>query len=123
MLDDRLAPCSTLTTMDSLVSPAPAATQGPAAAMRWRVEEIDWNGIDHARIADDELLFYLLTSASFIESGSDLYTRNLIGHYARWPDVAQWLAAHWEQEELQHGRAFASYVQAAWPQFPLAAGV
>ena len=118
MLDDRLAPCSTLTTMDSLVSPAPAATQGPAAAMRWRVEEIDWNGIDHARIADDELLFYLLTSASFIESGSDLYTRNLIGHYARWPDVAQWLAAHWEQEELQHGRAFASYVQAAWPQFP-----
>ena len=91
--------------------------------MRWRVEEIDWNGIDHARIADDELLFYLLTSASFIESGSDLYTRNLIGHYARWPDVAQWLAAHWEQEELQHGRAFASYVQAAWPQFPLAAGV
>ena len=30
----------------------PAATQGPAAAMRWRVEEIDWNGIDHARIAE-----------------------------------------------------------------------
>ena len=58
--------------MDSLASPIPAAAQDHAARMRWRVEEIDWNGIDHARIADDELLFYLLTSASFIESGSDL---------------------------------------------------
>ncbi|MDO5626031.1 MAG: ferritin-like domain-containing protein [Pseudomonadota bacterium] len=78
---------------------------------------MDFSRLDHARIQDNEALFYLLTSASFIESGSDLYTRNLSDHYAAYPDVAAWLREHWEHEELQHGRAFAAYVQAAWPEF------
>ena len=34
------------------------------------------------------------------------------------PAIADWLRDHWEHEELQHGRAFAAYVQAAWPEFP-----
>ena len=91
---------------------APAAG-GP----RWHADAIDWAGIDHARIAGNEELFYLLASASFIESGSDLYTSNLSAHYASHPDVAAWLQGHWEREELQHGRAFELYVKAAWPQF------
>ena len=89
-----------------------------APPRRWRVEDIDFSHIEHSRIHDNEALFYLLTSASFIESGSDLYTSNLVGHYADYPEVADWLRGHWEHEELQHGRAFAAYVQAAWPQFP-----
>ena len=85
---------------------------------RWRVEAIDWRRIDRARIADDEALFYLLASASFIESGSELYTSNLAAHYADYPEVAAWLQDQWEHEELQHGRAFELYVKAAWPEFP-----
>ena len=93
---------------------APAPTAGP----RWRLDDIDFSRLDHARIADNEALFYLLISASFVESGSDLYTRNLVDHYAGHPAIADWLRDHWEHEELQHGRAFAAYVQAAWPEFP-----
>ena len=84
----------------------------------WRVEDIDFSAIDHARVAGNEALFYLLVSASFVESGSDLYTRNLVDHYADQPLVAEWLRDQWEHEELQHGRAFAAYVRAAWPGFP-----
>ena len=54
----------------------------------WRVEDIDFSAIDHARVAGNEALFYLLVSASFVESGSDLYTRNLVDHYADQPLVA-----------------------------------
>ena len=94
--------------------PAAPAAEGP----RWRVEAIDWAGIDQSRLAGQEELFYLLAGASFIESGSDLYTRNLSDHYADYPEVAAWLREHWEHEELQHGRAFELYVKAAWPDFP-----
>ena len=94
---------------------------GAAPASRpshWRVEALDFAAIDPTRIATREDLFYLLVSASFIESGSDLYTRNLSDHYADYPEVAAWLRDHWEHEELQHGRAFECYVKAAWPEFP-----
>ena len=99
-----------------------ASTEPDAASERrpshWRVEALDFAAIDPARIAAREDLFYLLVSASFIESGSDLYTRNLSDHYADYPEVAAWLRDHWEHEELQHGRAFECYVKAAWPEFP-----
>ena len=92
-------------------------TDASARPARWRVEDIDFTAVDPSRIAHNEALFYLLVSASFVESGSDLYTRNLVDHYAGQPAVAAWLRDHWEHEELQHGRAFAAYVQAAWPTF------
>lgn len=85
---------------------------------RWRVEEVDFSRIDRDRIAQNEALFYLLVSASFIESGSDLYTSNLTEHYAAYPEVQAWLRRQWEREELQHGRTFELYVKAAWPEFP-----
>lgn len=92
-------------------------TQPLVGPRRWRVEAVDWQRIDRSRIAHNETLFYLLSSASFIESGSDLYTRNLVQHYAGSANVAEWLHQQWEPEELQHGRALALYVQAAWPEF------
>lgn len=85
---------------------------------RWRVEDVDFSRIDRSRIAANEALFYLLVSASFIESGSDLYTSNLTEHYAAYPEVQAWLRRQWEREELQHGRTFELYVKAAWPEFP-----
>jgi hypothetical protein len=98
-------------------TPAPAPHAEPAYQPRWSVDDIDFGRIDPARIRAQEELFYLLTSASFIESGSDLYTRNLVKHCAGYPEVAAWLRQQWEHEELQHGRALARYVSAAWPEF------
>jgi hypothetical protein len=84
---------------------------------RWRWQDIDFGGIEHARVHHDELLFYLLTSASFIEIAADLYTRNLIEHYDNDPLAAEWLARSWEREEIQHGYALREYVRHVWPAF------
>ncbi len=84
---------------------------------RWHISEIDYAGIDLQRIRNDEDLFYLVASASFIETGSDMYTRNLVRHYAAFPEVAQWLQEHWEPEELQHGLSLRTYVETVWPEF------
>ena len=100
--------------------PATGAAGAAAArrdTRRWRVEDIAYGEIDHSLIAQREELFYLLASASFIETGSDMYTRNLAEHCAGHPEVAAWLRGHWEHEELQHGRALELYVRTAWPTF------
>lgn len=88
-----------------------------ATEMPWRLEDIDLSRIERNLVRDDETLFYLLCSASFIESGSDLYTRNLVNYYQDDQDVAGWLGQHWEQEELQHGRALRAYIEHVWPEF------
>jgi len=88
-----------------------------ATAMPWRLEDIDLSRIDPSLVESDEALFFLLCSASFIESGSDLYTRNLIEYYQDDPDVAGWLGSRWEPEELQHGRALRAYIEHVWPDF------
>jgi hypothetical protein len=75
------------------------------------------DGIVRARIADDEDMFFLLCSASFVESGSDLYSQNLIAHFAGDAELEHWLDRHWQHEELQHGRALGAYVRAVWPDF------
>ncbi len=82
----------------------------------WRVSEIDFARAD-GRHRADTTLFYLLTSASFVESGSDLYTRNLLTYYRDDAPIADWLSNEWEPEELQHGAALRGYVQAVWPEF------
>jgi uncharacterized membrane protein len=70
-----------------------------------------------ARIRHNEDLFFLLCSSSFVESGSDLYTQNLVDHFAGDEELQTWLSQHWEHEELQHGRALAAYVRTVWPEF------
>jgi hypothetical protein len=42
----------------------------------WSVADIPYHAL--RRVGDDELLFYVVASASFLEITSDLYTRNLI---------------------------------------------
>ena len=85
--------------------------------LRWKVEDLDFSRIAVDSIRHDETLFYLASSASFIESGSDLYTRNLIDFFHGDDEVVQWLVEHWEPEELQHGRALRAYVAHVWPEF------
>jgi rubrerythrin len=82
----------------------------------WRVDEIDFSSVG-TRHRSDTTLFYLLATASFIEYGSDLYTRNLLTYYRDDPQIAEWLSNVWEREELQHGAALRAYVQAVWPEF------
>lgn len=83
----------------------------------WTLDGIDLSRIETARVRHNEDLFFLLCSSSFVESGSDLYTQNLIDHFAGDQELQTWLSQHWEQEELQHGRALAAYVKTVWPEF------
>lgn len=97
---------------------ATAAPAAPTASdLPWTLESLDLEHIERARIADDEDLFFLLCSASFVESGSDLYSQNLIAHFAGDAKLEHWLDRHWQHEELQHGRALGAYVRAVWPDF------
>lgn len=95
-----------------------SSTQGRSGSAHWRIEDIDFSAIDRSAIEQHEDLFFLLMSASFIETGSDTYAANLAEHYVAWPEIAGWLKEHWEAEELQHGRALRAYVEAVWPDFP-----
>lgn len=83
----------------------------------WSMETIRYHDIDRAAIESDELLFQIISSASFVEITSDLYTENLIEYFRDDPELVEWLAHHWEPEELQHGAALKRYVETAWPGF------
>lgn len=86
-------------------------------AEHWKIEDLDFSRIALDEVRADENLFYLVVSASFIESGSDLYTQNLIDFFQGDNEVTDWLSNHWEKEELQHGKALRAYVRHVWPEF------
>ncbi|HYL32908.1 MAG TPA: ferritin-like domain-containing protein [Stellaceae bacterium] len=83
----------------------------------WSMEEIRYRDIARDAVEDDTLLFQIVASASFIEITSDLYTENLIEYFRDDPELVNWLAHHWEPEELQHGAALKRYVETVWPNF------
>lgn len=83
----------------------------------WSVDAIPYHRLERARVELDTQLFYLLSSASFIEITSDLYTRNLVELFGDDRETVDWLKQGWEPEELQHGVALKRYVQTAWPDF------
>ena len=90
---------------------------GGIESTHWKIADLDFSTIDLAQVALDENLFYLVTSASFIESGSSLYTQNLVEYYRDEPEIEDWLRNQWEVEELQHGQALRAYVNYVWPEF------
>lgn len=100
-----------------LMSPVSSLPRRSPIHQRWTLDDIPWQSLDRTQIADQELLFYLLTTASFIETATDTYAHNLIEYYAGDEEVTAWLEQHWQHEELQHGRALKRYVQTAWPDF------
>lgn len=83
----------------------------------WSMDAIRYGDIARDAVEDDALLFQVVASASFIEITSDLYTENLVEYFRDDPDLVDWLAHHWEPEELQHGAALKRYVEIAWPDF------
>jgi hypothetical protein len=87
------------------------------AGASWSIDDIPYDEIAHDLVRDDQRLFEIVASASFVEITSDLYTRNLIEFFRHDAEIAEWLEHHWEKEELQHGAALKKYVQTAWPAF------
>ena len=88
-----------------------------AGRRHWSLDDIPWHAVRRDAVARNEALFYLVASASLMESATDLYTENLIEFFVDDKEVTSWLAHHWLPEELQHGRALRRYVEAAWPDF------
>lgn len=86
-------------------------------APRWGLDNIPFEQIDVSKARENEDLFYLVTSASFIEIASDLYTSNLIQHFSGDDDVVRWLEDHWQHEEMRHGYSLRDYALKVWPEF------
>jgi hypothetical protein len=95
----------------------PDNRQTDGTPQRWQPETLCWSQLDAHDLRRDEALFVLIGSASFVESGSDVYSGNLASMFADDPEVGGWLRREWEPEELQHGHALRMYVQRVWPEF------
>jgi hypothetical protein len=83
----------------------------------WSIDDVPYHALSPDPVSVDRRLFYLVTSASFIEITSRLYTRNLIDYFRDDSEVVAWLEREWESEELRHGVALKRYVRTAWPSF------
>jgi hypothetical protein len=106
--------------MDTRISPAyDTHTVGDCSSARrhWSLDDIPWHAIRHDAVVRNKAFFYLVASASLMESATDLYTENLIDFFAGDKEVTSWLEHYWLPEELQHGRALRRYVEVAWPEF------
>lgn len=100
-----------------MIPPQIAPPTAGAHTLPWRLEEVDFSKLQPERVRDDDTLFFLIVTSSFVEAASDLYTRNLSEYYSGDAEVAGWLKGRWEHEEMQHGRALRAYIRAVWPGF------
>src|SRR2546428_5031485 len=71
----------------------------------WRLADIDYDAIDPLRVRDDPTLFEVVTLASFIETGSDLYAHNLAEYFDDDPEVAGSAPPSRGAQGRPHGRA------------------
>ena len=83
----------------------------------WQLENIAFDKIELDRIRPREDMLYMLAAASFVEIASDTYAGNLAEYFRDDAEIADWLSTHWEQEEMQHGRALRAYIEHVWPEF------
>jgi len=88
-----------------------------AAERHWELPDIALERVDRSVNAGDWFAFKLLATASFIETGSDLYAANLHAFFDGDEPVGRWLRRSWEPEELRHGAALRGYVERVWPAF------
>ena len=98
-------------------STAELSAAAAAPALPWRLEDIDFSRLQRDKVRDDEALFFLLATSALVEAATHHYASNLIEYYAGDAELAAWLRAQWQPEELQHGRALRAYVEAVWPEF------
>ena len=98
----------------STVHPTVAASAAGAAAqgLPWRLADIDFSRLEPDRVRDDDTLYFVLATSALVEAATHHYASNLIEYYAGDAELAAWLRAHWQPEELQHGAALRAYVEA-----------
>lgn len=103
----------------ALASPGASPDERRATGLdpRWRIEDLGLDSIDPALAAADDDLACLVCAASFVESGSALYSANLAEHFSDDENIVRWLDERWESDELRHGRALRAYLAKAWPDF------
>jgi hypothetical protein len=101
----------------NLCNPAPSDNRPAGARPHWSLDDIPWHMIRQDAVAQTEAFFYLVATASLMESATDLYTENLIDYFVGDEEVTSWLEKYWLPEELQHGKALRRYVEVAWPEF------
>jgi len=89
----------------------------PSSTTPWTLQSLDLDRIEFSRIRHNEDLFFLLCSASLVESGADLHIGKLVDHFVGDQELQTWLSQHWAHDKLQHGRALAAYVRKVWPEF------
>ncbi len=80
-------------------------------------EDIDYSSINKEKVKKDELLFYMVCTASFIEITSKTYADNLCEYYKDNDKIVNWLKNDWEKEEVQHGKSLKKYVNEVWSEF------
>jgi hypothetical protein len=97
--------------------PLPMFSLEKSRCRRWRIEDIDFSRVDVVAVRNNEFLFYMLASASFVEILSDVYSQNLIEHFRDDAELTCWLKEYWQQEEVQHGQVLKAYVKKVWPAF------
>ena len=83
----------------------------------WSLDDIPWHLVRRDAVERNRAFFFLVATASLMESATDIYTENLVEYFAGDEEVTSWLAHSWLPEELQHGRALRRYVETAWPEF------
>ena len=61
------------------------------AADHWTLDDLQLERIERDKVRGDELIYALVTAASFVETAAELYTSNLVLHF---PDARAraWLA-------------------------------
>jgi hypothetical protein len=96
---------------------APGVAARSSARRHWCLDDIRWHDVRPVEVQRNEAFFYLVASASFMESATGHYTENLLEYFAGDEEVTSWLEHCWLPEELQHGRALRRYVETAWPDF------
>jgi len=80
-------------------------------------DAIPWHAIEREAVVNEEELFYLVATASFVKTASSLDAVKLVDYFSDDIEVGGWLNLHWQHEEMQHGQILKHYVQSVWPQF------
>jgi hypothetical protein len=96
---------------------AASATGAAAQELPWRLADIDFSRLEPDRVRGDDTLYFVLATSALVEAATHHYASNLIEYYVGDAELAAWLRAHWQPEEIQHGASLRAYVEAVWPEF------
>jgi hypothetical protein len=89
----------------------------PGDAAPSPADSIPWHTLERDAVAQEEELFYLIASASFMKVASNVDVVKLVNNFPGDDELTKWLKMHWKREEIQHGQMLRHYIQSVWPKF------